>query len=77
DKSAAVTGEWRVSETRLLILGLLGGWSGAVIAQRVLRHKTRKVAFISIFWVTVAVNVIALVVFGWPPLMQSLIELAT
>ena len=77
DKSAAVTGEWRVSETRLLILGLLGGWPGAVIAQRVLRHKTRKVAFISIFWVTVAVNVIALVVFGWPPLMQSIVELAT
>lgn len=77
DKSAAVTGEWRVSETRLLILGLLGGWPGAVIAQRVLRHKTRKVAFLSIFWVTVAVNVIALVVFGWPPLLHSIVELAT
>ena len=77
DKSAAVTGQWRVSETRLLILGLLGGWPGAVIAQRVLRHKTRKVAFISIFWVTSAVNVITLIVFGWPPLMQTLLELAT
>ena len=77
DKSAAVTGEWRVSETRLLVLGLLGGWPGAVIAQRVLRHKTRKVAFLSIFWVTVAVNVIALVVFGWPPLLKSIVELAT
>ena len=76
DKSAAVTGRWRVSETRLLLLGLLGGWPGAVIAQRVLRHKTRKVAFISIFWVTSAVNVIALIVFGWPPLMQTLVELS-
>lgn len=72
DKSAAVTGQWRVSETRLLLLGLLGGWPGAVVAQRVLRHKTRKSSFISIFWVTAAVNVMALVVFGWPPLLQTL-----
>jgi uncharacterized membrane protein YsdA (DUF1294 family)/cold shock CspA family protein len=77
DKSAAVTGGWRVSEARLLALGLIGGWPGAVVAQRVLRHKTRKPAFISIFWVTAAVNLIALVVFGWPPFLQSLIELAT
>lgn len=77
DKSAAVTGQWRVSEARLLLLGLLGGWPGAVIAQRVLRHKTRKSTFISIFWVTVAVNVIAVVVFGWPPFIQSLIDLAS
>lgn len=77
DKSAAVTGRWRVTEARLLIIGLLGGWPGAVVAQRVLRHKTRKTAFISIFWVTVAVNVIAVVVFGWPPFIQTLVELAT
>ncbi len=77
DKFAAATGEWRVSETRLLVFGLLGGWPGAVIAQRVLRHKTRKAAFNSIFWVTVAVNVIALIVFGWPPLTQTFIELTT
>ena len=77
DKSAAVTGGWRVSEARLLALGLIGGWPGAVIGQRVLRHKTRKPAFISIFWVTAAVNLIALVVFGWPPLVEALVDVAT
>jgi uncharacterized membrane protein YsdA (DUF1294 family)/cold shock CspA family protein len=76
DKSAAVTGGWRVSEARLLALGLIGGWPGAVVAQRVLRHKTRKPAFNSIFWVTVAVNVLALIVFGWPPLVQALVDVA-
>ncbi len=77
DKSAAATGQWRISEARLLIFGLLGGWPGAVIAQRVLRHKNRKKEFISIFWVTVAVNVLALLVFGWPPLTQAFVDLAS
>ena len=77
DKSAAVTGGWRVSEARLLALGLIGGWPGGAIAQRVVRHKIRKPAFISIFWVTAAVNVIALVVFGWPPLVEALVDVAT
>ncbi|MGL4340390.1 MAG: DUF1294 domain-containing protein [Rhodoglobus sp.] len=77
DKSAAMSGQWRISETRLLSLGLIGGWPGAIIAQRILRHKTRKLSFISIFWVTVAVNVIALVVFGWPPLLHLLVMFAT
>lgn len=75
DKNAALSGSWRTSESRLLITGLIGGWPGAVVAQRLLRHKTRKRSFISLFWVTVAVNVIALVVFGWPPLLERFLEL--
>ncbi|GAA4685891.1 hypothetical protein GCM10025780_35530 [Frondihabitans cladoniiphilus] len=56
DKSAARNGRWRVSERNLLVVGLLGGWPGAVIAQQVFRHKTRKRSFQGWFWATVVVN---------------------
>ncbi|MEY2849718.1 MAG: hypothetical protein RI885_2385 [Actinomycetota bacterium] len=63
DKRAAVVGRWRISESTLLALGLLGGWPGAIVAQQLLRHKTRKRSFQWAFWGCVALNVIAFVVF--------------
>ena len=60
DKSAARRGGRRVPETTLLVLGLAGGWPGALVAQQVLRHKTRKLSFRFAFWLTVIVNCAAL-----------------
>jgi uncharacterized membrane protein YsdA (DUF1294 family) len=41
----------------LLLLGLLCGWPGAVLAQKMLRHKTAKTSFQITFWATVVLNV--------------------
>jgi len=49
DKRAAERGNWRVSETILILLGLAGGWPGALIAQETFRHKTRKISFRTLF----------------------------
>ena len=66
DKSAAVAGRWRVSESTLHTLSLVGGWPGALVAQQVLRHKSNKASFRSAFWGTVVVNVAAFVVIHSP-----------
>jgi uncharacterized membrane protein YsdA (DUF1294 family) len=60
DKSAAGTPRRRVPERTLLVLGFLGGWPGAVIAQQALRHKTRKRSFQLRFWATVVGNLVVL-----------------
>ena len=65
DKRAAETAGWRLSEGSLLAMGLACGWPGAIIAQQVTRHKTLKMSFQVVFWVTVLVNVVAFVVFSW------------
>lgn len=56
DKSAAKSGGRRTPESTLLMLGLAGGWPGALIAQQTLRHKSKKAAFRAIFWVSVLIN---------------------
>lgn len=56
DKSAARRGARRTPERMLLVLGLLGGWPGAVLAQQWLRHKTAKLSFRAAFWCTVLLN---------------------
>lgn len=60
DKAAAPAGGRRVPENTLHLLALLGGWPGALIAQRLLSHKTRKAGFQTLFWITVALNLAAL-----------------
>ncbi|WP_111561321.1 DUF1294 domain-containing protein [Rhizobium sp.] len=45
DKQAARYGQWRISEKTLLTLAFLAGSPGAVSAQQLLRHKTRKEPF--------------------------------
>ena len=62
DKWAARKGRWRTKESTLHTLALVGGWPGAVIAQQVLRHKSRKDAFQFMFWATVVLNC---AVFAW------------
>lgn len=56
DKSAARNGRWRTKESTLHMLGLVGGWPGALLAQRVYRHKSKKQEFQVVFWLTVFLN---------------------
>ena len=65
DKSAAEQHRWRVKESTLHLLALLGGWPGAFIAQRMFRHKSRKPSFQAGFMVTVVLNCVALGLLGW------------
>ena len=53
DKFRAQQGHWRISEGTLHLFELAGGWPGAFAAQRILRHKTRKLSFQLVFWIIV------------------------
>jgi uncharacterized membrane protein YsdA (DUF1294 family) len=50
DKQQAITGGWRVPEATLHFAELLGGWPGAFLAQRRLRHKCSKASYQIVFW---------------------------
>ena len=67
DKSAAQAGERRTPESHLHLLSLAGGWPGAWLAQRLLRHKSSKAAFRRTYGATVALNCGVLTVWamGW------------
>lgn len=54
DKRRAKRGEWRISESTLLFVSLLGGAVGGFSAMMLLRHKTKH-------WYFRAVNILGLV----------------
>jgi uncharacterized membrane protein YsdA (DUF1294 family)/cold shock CspA family protein len=56
DKYAAGTRQWRTSEATLHFWSAAGGWAGAWFAQQVLRHKSRKAEFRSVYWATVVLH---------------------
>lgn len=57
DKRRAINQTSRIPERNLHTIALFGGWSGALIARYLFRHKTQKQPFISIFWLTVLCNI--------------------
>lgn len=61
DKSSAKRNRWRIQESTLHLLSLFGGWPGAFVAQRTLRHKSKKRSFQLVFWITVILNCGALI----------------
>jgi uncharacterized membrane protein YsdA (DUF1294 family)/cold shock CspA family protein len=56
DKAAAKKNRRRIPESVLHLYAIAGGWPGALLAQKVLRHKSRKQTFQTVFWITVALN---------------------
>ena len=60
DKRAAVGRRRRTPEVVLHALEFAGGWPGAWLAQRTLRHKNAKVPYQIVFWLIVALHVL-----GW------------
>lgn len=59
DKRAAIRGAWRVPESNLHTLEFLGGWSGALLAQRMFRHKNKKRSYQSMFWFILIMQIAA------------------
>lgn len=56
DKWSAKQNARRTPEKTLLMMGLAGGWPGALLAQQTLRHKSSKQSFQVQFWITVVAN---------------------
>jgi uncharacterized membrane protein YsdA (DUF1294 family) len=65
DKRRAKQEGDRISELKLHILSLLGGWPGAIAGQKLFRPKTHKKSFGLIFWLSVLGNLIeSVLVYG-------------
>jgi uncharacterized membrane protein YsdA (DUF1294 family)/cold shock CspA family protein len=58
DKSRAKRKDWRTPEQTLHLCELAGGWLGGFIAQRLLRHKSQKESYQSVFWMIVIIHYI-------------------
>lgn len=56
DKRKARDDHWRTPENVLHAVELAGGWPGALLAQQLFRHKTRKISYQLLFWIIVLLH---------------------
>jgi uncharacterized membrane protein YsdA (DUF1294 family)/cold shock CspA family protein len=59
DKAMAITHQRKIPENTLHLWSLIGGWPGAALAEKLVRHKSRKRSFHIVYWITIALNGIA------------------
>lgn len=60
DKRAARRGDWRVPESTLHGIDLIGGIAGGLVGQATFRHKTRKESFVIATALIAAAHFVAL-----------------
>lgn len=67
DKYAARQRQWRTQESTLHLCSLMGGWPGALIAQKMFHHKHKKQSFQVMSWFTVLLNLVLLLFMMYYP----------
>lgn len=60
DKVLALNNKRRISEDKLQMLALLGGWPGAYLGQQAFKHKVSKIVFMRKYWLYVGINIAVL-----------------
>lgn len=75
DKRQAKRRKWRISENTLLALALIGGSPAAKLAQRRLRHKTRKQPFARLLWLIILIQIAACLAVMFPRELRGLLGL--
>ncbi|MBR5598936.1 MAG: DUF1294 domain-containing protein [Alphaproteobacteria bacterium] len=56
DKRLAKLGQWRIPEIQLHTLELLGGTIGAILGQKIFRHKCKKKSYKATFYATIFIQ---------------------
>ena len=58
DKRRAINGGWRIRESTLHLMELLGGWPGAVLGMMLIRHKTKDATYRTIHHLIIGLHVV-------------------
>ena len=58
DKRRAMNGGWRIRESTLQLMELLGGWPGAILGMMLIRHKTKDTTYRTIHHLIVGLHVV-------------------
>ena len=65
DKWKAVAGRRRLRESTLHLLEALGGWPGAIVAMRLVHHKTKDASYRPMHFLIIGVHVALWLIFGF------------
>jgi uncharacterized membrane protein YsdA (DUF1294 family) len=59
DKRNAIKNKWRIRETTLIMLAVIGGSVGSILGMNIFRHKTKHFKFVFGFWLITIIQISA------------------
>lgn len=59
DKQKAKKRQWRIAESWLFFISLIGGSLGGLLAMNIMKHKTSKISFAIVMPILMIVNFLA------------------
>ena len=62
DKKKAKWGKWRIKESTLFLLALIGGSIGSIAGMYIFRHKTKKTRFVVGFPAVLVIQIISIII---------------
>lgn len=63
DKKKAQKGRWRIKESNLFMLVLLGGGIGGIAGIYIFRHKTKKMQFVIGFPAILIIEILCIIIY--------------
>ena len=76
DKHRARNGLYRISEGTLLALTAVGGTIGALVGQKLLRHKTQKQPFKTQLYIIIGLQIVVLAALSLPSVCETVWQMA-
>ncbi|MFG0245553.1 MAG: DUF1294 domain-containing protein [Phycisphaerales bacterium JB052] len=65
DKRRAIKARRRIPERSLHSMELVGGWPGAIMMTRMIRHKTSKPSYMWTLYAIAALHIVAIMLLMW------------
>lgn len=63
DKKRSISKKWRIPESTLIFVSLMGGSAGSLLGMKLFKHKTKKLKFTILVPISLIINILLVILY--------------